>query len=95
MLIVGPAPHSLSFVCAGWQKSSGLLAGSGPSLLPNSFSMESLRAGMGVRELPRRQGCLTPWPFLLGSSGLGTVVWERVPGWLEVSRPGPGPWPSL
>lgn len=43
VLGAGLAP-CFSFVYAGWQ--GGLLAGSGSSLLLNSFSMESLWAGV-------------------------------------------------
>ena len=61
-----PSPPSPSFVCAGWQKSSGLLAGSGPSLLPNSFSVESLQAGMGGTGAPSEAGLSHPLAFSVG-----------------------------
>lgn len=61
-----PSSPSPSFVCAGWQKSSGLLSGSGPSLLPNSFSVESLQAGMGGTGAPSEAGLSHPLAFSAG-----------------------------
>ena len=53
--------------------------------------------GVGVRELPWRLDSLTPWPFLLPSSCSRTAARggggsKPSPG---VSRPGPGPRPTL
>lgn len=85
---------SFSFVYAGWQKSSGLLAGSGSSLLLNSFSMESLWAGVEGTGASSEAGLSRPLAlsamFLLSqnNSGGGFVS-------LGVSPPGPGPLPSL
>lgn len=74
VLGAGLAP-SFSFVYAGWQKSSGLLAGSDSSLLLNSFAMESLWAGVEGTGAPPEAGLSCPLAlsamFLLSQNSSG------------------------
>lgn len=71
VLGAGLAP-SFSFVYAGWQ--GGLLAGSGSSLLLNSFSMESLWAGVEGMGASPEAGLSRPWTCLPCSSCPQTAV---------------------
>lgn len=97
--VVGLSPPSPHFVCAGWQKSSGLLAGPGPNLPLHSFAMESVRAGPGgLGAVLRGQRSLPSWPFLSGSSLPRTVAWGQFQAhrgggceWGPAGCSGPGP----
>lgn len=90
--VAGTTPPSLSFVCAGWQKSAGSLAGSCPSLLPDSFSVESLRAGGGGPGAPSEAGLSHPSAFstaLVLSQNSSVCVWGGVsskPSWGSADR---------